>query len=45
MSSSHSKLQHLGGGDASNSEMGTAFAGTIPSEAVALLAMVPDRHS
>ena len=44
MSLSHSEAQHLWGGDASNSEMGTTFAGTIPSEAVASLVMIPGRH-
>ena len=44
MSSSLSEAQNLGGGDASNSEMGTAFAGTMPSDAITLLAMIPGRH-
>ena len=34
----------LGGGDASNSEMGTTFHGIMPNEAVASLVMIPGRH-
>ena len=44
MSLSHSKTQHLGGGDTSDSETDTAFAGTIPSDAIALLVMIPGGH-
>ena len=31
-------------GDRSNSEMGTAFTGIMPSNAIALQAMIPGRH-
>ena len=34
----------LGGGDRSNCEMGAAFAGTMPCNVLALLAMIPGRH-
>ena len=34
----------LGGGDESNCEMGAAFAGIMPCDALALLAMIPGRH-
>ena len=44
MSLSHFEAQHLGGGDASNNEMGTTFTGTMASEAVALLVMIPGRN-
>ena len=44
MSSPHSKAQHLAGGDASNSEMDTTFNGTMPSEAIVSLVMIPGRH-
>ena len=44
MSLPHSKDQHLEGGDTCNSEIGITFAGTMPSEAVASLVMIPGRY-
>ena len=37
--------QELGGGDKSRCEMGAAFTGTMPCDAFASLAMIPDRQS
>ena len=34
----------LGGGDKINCEMGVAFAGTMPCDALASLAMISGRH-
>ena len=44
MSSPHTKAKHLGGGDVSNSEIGTTFEGIMQGEAIALLVMIPGRH-